>query len=209
MGLQNKARFVKRVLFLWVCLLLGAQVSAKDSKPCEYLKYVKEIVDAFAKDMSKEHDLFCCGSGGSMPYDVQEIEVLFVAYRRATIEEVRKTEVDGIQKLFNRINTHEKIRPFLREYPFSTDRIRMAISFEDRNGKWYLDGTVARVSFIKNKIFYDAAALKKETYYPIKDASDLRHIVYGPPEERMDEQLVDLYEEPYEEAVKIVKAAQK
>jgi len=39
-----------------------------------------------------------------MPNDVEEIEVLFVAYQQSTPEEVRKIEVRAIQRLLHLIN---------------------------------------------------------------------------------------------------------
>ena len=113
-----------------------------------------------------------------MPHDVEEVSLSFIAYQRATIEQARKLEVEVTEKLLKRVNEHEKIRPFLREYPFKAGRIKIMIAFEKSENTYYTDGSVVLVFQARNKLFYDQA--------------------------NKDEELVDLYEEPYEEAYRIV-----
>ena len=78
-----------------------------------------------------------------------------------------------------KVNEHEKIRPYLREHPFKPNRTMISVAFQDENGRYYIDGSVAYVSLIKGKIFYDTA----------KSAT---------------EGLLEILEEPFEEAVKIL-----
>ena len=113
-----------------------------------------------------------------MPHDVEEIYLKFIAYQKATIEQARKLEVEVTEKLLKRVNEHEKIRPFLREYPFKANRIVIMIAFENSNNVRYSDGSVALIFPARNKLFY---------YKSDKD-----------------EELLDLHEEPYEEAYRIV-----
>ena len=135
---------------------------------------------------------------------IEEIEVLFSSYHKRSLEEVRQMEVLGIQKLLKKINDHEKIRPYLREYPFKSDRVEMSISFQTKDNHRITDGHVTYVSLIKNKIFYDAAEMRKEMSLPTWDCRDLNHVVKLPQREKIEEELVPLLEEPYEEALKIV-----
>ena len=124
------AKPVSLFVFFIMIILAGFPLYSKESKSPDYFKYVDEIVDAFVQDMEKTYELYCCGSGGSMPTDVEEIDVLFISYRKSTVDDARKMEVNAIQNLLHRINTHEKIRPYLREYPFHADRIGVSISFQ-------------------------------------------------------------------------------
>lgn len=160
--------------------LFGCKVDKKYNQNEDYEIYVNQIINSFANDMKKEYNITCCGSGGKMPYDVEEIAIKFEAHHRASIEEARKLEVRVTEKFIQAINAHEKIRPFLREYPFKANRAEVAISFKRPDNKLYKDGSVAYVFQVKNTIFYNA---DKE------DAPEL----------------IDLMEEPYEEALKIVK----
>jgi hypothetical protein len=175
-----------------------------NSKQPEYLKYVNEIVSGFVKDTEKKHKLHCYASGGSMPNDVEKIEVFFDTHQHATVEDARKIEVDIIQSLLKRINSHEKIRPYLKEYPFKTDRIGLLISFLSKTNEHPIDGSVASVFLAKNKIFYRAAEIHIQKPTPLTYMNDkneiVREFIEGGPRER----LIPIMNESYEEALKIV-----
>src|SRR3990167_2983108 len=100
-----------KILLIVSFLIIGCNMNAKDTQSSDYLKYVHEIVDDFVKQMEKKYQLHCYGSGGSMPTDVEKIEVLFTSYNKSTIDDARKMEVDAVQELLQRINAHTKIRP--------------------------------------------------------------------------------------------------
>jgi hypothetical protein len=109
-------------ILLILILLWHFPMQAKGYEPAEYLQYEVEIRKFFAEEMKKEFGLVCIGEGGSMPYDVEEIDVNFICYKRGTIEEARKLEIHATERLVKRINEHEKISPFLRERPFKPNR---------------------------------------------------------------------------------------
>lgn len=139
-----------------------------------------------------------------MPYDIEKINVLFSSYRKSTIEEARKMEVDAIQELLQRINSHEKIRPFLREYPFGTDRVGVTISFKTKSNTRPLDGSVAFVFLAKNKIFYEAAEIDIEEPTSITYTNEKHEVVKEFIEGYISDKLISLMNEPFEEALKIV-----
>ena len=116
-------KLVKILMFVSLVFFMDSNLNAKEKKEVDYEVYVNEITRSFVKDMKKEYGLFCYGTGGGMPHDVEEISLNFIAYQRATIEQARKLEVEVTEKLLKRVNEHEKIRPFLREYPFKAGRI--------------------------------------------------------------------------------------
>ena len=172
-------KLFSRVLFLATLSLL-TQLIAEGGEP--YIKYADLIIQSFEKECAKEfkkYKLRSIGSGGGMAYDVEEIRVMFFAYRPATIEEARVLETSLTEKLLKKINENEKIRPYLREYPFKANRARVSVSFHKPNSSVYTDGSVAYVLQAKGQILYCAADPKTEDYY-------------------------DLHEEPYEEALKLV-----
>src|SRR5580700_8086975 len=118
---------VARVSFfvaMILTLLFEAKVSAKkanidedDDSPI-YTRYVAEVTSAFLNEVYKRYGFECGASGGGMPYDVEKISVKLVAYQSATVEQARELEVNLTERFAQIINAHEKIRPFLREYPF-------------------------------------------------------------------------------------------
>lgn len=191
-------------LIVAIFVLIGSNLIAKERKPPDYLKYVDEIVGNFVDAMKKKYSLHCYGSGGSMPTDVEKIEVLFISYSNPSINEARKMEVNAIQELLHCINTHEKIRPYLREYPFNANRVGVSISFRTKTDTRSLDKSVAYVSIGNSKIFYYTAEIRMEEPTPLIYTNEKNEVVKefigGGPKEK----LIPLMEEPYEEALKIL-----
>lgn len=167
----------KELILLFI--LVGCQMKENINESEDYEIYVNQIINSFAKQMKIEFGLNCTGSGGKMPFDVENIEVDFVSFQRANIEEARKLEVIVTERFIEAINSHEKIRPFLREYPVKADRARIGILFKQQNKKPYTDGSVAYVFQVKNRIYYNADSETSPT-------------------------LISLADEPYDEALKIV-----
>jgi hypothetical protein len=125
-----------------------------------------------------------------MPYEVEEISLSFRAYRRATIDEARALNVLITDKLVQAINKHEKLKPYLCEYPFPTSRVGISISFYSLLDKPYSDGSVHDVSHITT----------------IATTPHKNHLIYDS-QYAFADQYVTLVEEPYEEAEKIVRAS--
>ncbi len=182
---------VARVSFFVIVVLtlfIGVKVSAKkmsvdedDDSPI-YTQYVAEVTSAFIKEMYKEYGFECGASGGAMPYDVEEILVQLVAYRSATIDQARELEVNATERFAQIINAHEKLRPFLREYPFPASRACVTISFREKGKRFSAYSEVEFICHAKNKLYYLA--------------HDPDHPYVGK----------DIKNEPYEEARAIVQA---
>ncbi len=153
-------------------------MNGEDKAPA-YLQYVNEISKEVAANIQDELDLIYIGGGGKMPRDVEELSLKFLAYRKASIEQARKLEVIAVQKLLNSINTHKPIKPFLREHPFPSRRAEVSISFRKKNNEHEIDHSISYVTQLNNILYYCIEDIKKD-------------------------KLVTIYEEPYEEALKIV-----
>ncbi len=197
-------KYVRLIVFVITTLLMRLELYSEESRPPEYLKYIDEIVKGFAEDMEKKYELHCYGSGGSMSNDVEKIDVLFISYLKSTVADARKMEVNAVQELLQRINSHEKIKPYLREYPFGSDRIHVSISFRTKMDNYPLDGSIAQVSLIKNKIFYDTAEIQTQDPIPRIYINEKNEVVKELIIQEPEEELVSIMEESYEEALKIV-----
>jgi len=144
---------------------------------------------------------------GGMPKDVEEIGVMFTIQKKVTsLKEARELEVVAIQKLLDHINNHQKIRPYLREYPFKYDRVRISISFTDENNQRNTDGSITYMFQAKNNLFYCTSEKYIAKGYQITHPRT--NEVYTVPD-REDYKLIDYYDEPYEEALKKVKSLPK
>ncbi len=150
---------------------MSPMLISQEHKSPEYVYYVNEIFRSFSKQVKQEFGLDCESTGGSMPYDVQEISMSFNSDQTATLQEARELEVKVTEKFIELINAHEKIRPFLREFPFPPNRATVMISFE-KPKKMNLNNYVELVLQVKNIIYYES---KKNTppynYETIKEES--------------------------------------
>jgi len=187
---------IKHVKLLLLILLLpfiiSCNIETKERAP--YIEHVHEIMRVFANEMQEKYGLRCCGGGGSMPYNVETISVIFTVLKKTTLEEARIIEVNAVERLRELVNNHEKIRPYLAEYPFTPSRADVSISFNDKNGH-HTDGTITYVFMAKNKIFFDKAekVIRKKLSGETYEADNL----------------ITLLEEPYEVALEKVKASNK
>jgi len=161
--------------FVLFCLFFSFNLFGKK----EYLKYVKEINNEHVEVMKKKYGLNCYGSGGSMPYDVERIQLMYRCFisKPISIEVAREIEVSAVHELLRIINEHDKIRPFLREYPFNSDRVSLSIAFYDRKNQRPKDGSVSFVHNTKGKIFYDASETRtrKQSLYIYLDPKKIKN----------------------------------
>jgi antitoxin component YwqK of YwqJK toxin-antitoxin module len=147
--------------------------------------YVHQVTKSFLKIAKKEFGATCCGSGSGMPFDVEFITVFLSIKRKGTVEEGRELFVKLTDRFVEVVNQHEKLRPYLREYPFTPLRAEVIIDFCNERGETNTDGGVARIMLSSKKIL---------CYRTIKSKG-------AQPE--------DLFVEPYEEALKIVKSKEQ
>jgi hypothetical protein len=151
-------------------------------RPSPYLKYVNEVMREFEKIAYKEFGICGAGSGGQMPFDVVSIRAILDINKKGTVEESRELMVKLKQILREVINSHEKIRPYLRQYPIDLKNVDVSFSFHYLNRNKELDCKNVDYVFMgnENKIYY--------CYFDNSNKS--KHLLV----------------EPYEEAVKIVRA---
>ena len=145
-------------------------------------KYVDQVIREFKRVVKKEFGLFACASGARMPFDVEKIEVDFAVNKRGTVEEARELMVKLKERFLTIINSHEKLRPYLREYPCTINRADINLNFYDEKGQKYTDKSVGFV---------------------LVGSDDNIHYYYQNPKKYKWE---DLYKEPYDTAAEIVHA---
>ena len=154
-------KYSKILILIFFCL--GGTLDASNNDRPKYVEYVKEIRASCIEEVEKSTNLICIGVGSGMPYDVEEISLKFMSHQKPTLEEARKLQVFVTEKLLEKINSHEKIRPFLREYPFKYDRVLVSITYRDKNNAHYDQG-ITLVFNIREQIRYKEAVPKTELF---------------------------------------------
>ncbi len=166
------------LIFLIPVFLGCAQSKYKDP---EYVAYADQISTKICNELWQKEKLYLNGFGGSFLYNVEKIALHFRAERHADVSQARRLFVNAAERLLSEINQGEQIRPYLDHYPFTNRGLSFSINFVNADNKRVTDGSVAYVFVVKGTIYYDKY-----------DAGS--------------KQLLDLYEEPYEEALRIVRA---
>lgn len=118
------------------------------------------------------------GSGGSWTTDFKTISLDYISKLELDVPKARKLYIQSVQDLIERFNSNREVRPFLHDYPFTYNNIDITLNFyirDPKSGK-YRD---SYVSMLKGKVFYDVHRDQKPGYDTF-------------------------YEEPYEEAVRLV-----
>lgn len=133
--------------------MLYGKEPKKIQEEVDYEIYVDEICNRLAREMEDEYGLVCIGTGGCMLHDVEEISIRF--YRARTIlsiDEARELQLVAMKRMVELVNQHEKIRPFLREYPFPLTRADIELSFDRINDQNFKN--VDFLFFAKGSLFY-------------------------------------------------------
>lgn len=189
---------IKNKLILFTCFVVwficvafaDREIPSLAEDTNEYGQFVKEIRTTFAVQMEEEWNLHCCGVGGTMDEKVEEIALSFSANRRASVDEARAIIVLATERLLKEINNHEKIRPYLHEYPFPPGRAKLSISFYDSLNLLHTNESVMRVFHVGSSA----------------TTSSRNHLVYYARDAFLDHSEC-IFKEPYDDALKIVKAA--
>ena len=85
---------------------------------------------------------------------IEEFAIKFVTDKRTPLEKARALHVAVTERFNELINGDPVLRPDLKEYPLPIKHTKVYISFEERRGCYYEDGTVAYVNQENDTIYY-------------------------------------------------------
>ena len=143
-------------------------------------KISNEIVTSISEELEKE-GLYIYGSGGVMMNELKKVEVWYLSLAKMDVDQARKLYVTALEEYLKKYNESKEIRPFLHKFPFTVENIKMTIVFENESQTHQGEGFVAYILRGKNnQIFYEGYDHKTEKLY-------------------------DIYSEPYEKALEIVR----
>ena len=173
--IRKHAKLISITSIIFLVFLYDFQKKSKN-----YAYQLRKINDKFIREVEKEYSLYCSGSGGSFAGSIKKISLTFYCFEEKTIEEARDLEVKCVERLNQLINSSDKIRPFLYEVPFPSQKVQIMISFCDKDFKSFsADKSISLILNCKGNLYYTE--------------------VYN--DDRPNETVL---EEPYSEAYKIV-----
>lgn len=115
---------------------------------------IDEVLPLYVEEMQKRYHFECEAIGGKMNQSVDDIVAQFVLRKRATLDEAKKYMLDATRWLLDALNSSEKLKPFLSEYPFPSNRLKIRIRFAKSNYYRYTDGSLEGVSLENDEITY-------------------------------------------------------
>jgi hypothetical protein len=119
-----------------------------------YEEPMDKLLKALACEIHNEVGIYCWSIGAKMVNDIEGVNAKFSAFRTATQEEARELEIFIVEKILKAINSNEQLRPYLREYPFPLERLKIRICFTNKRYIPYIDGTMESVVLENEEITY-------------------------------------------------------
>lgn len=138
-------------MLLFLCSLFSLFLGNPDDDRAD-IKMVDKHTNSFASKM-KQRGYYLCGSGGAMMDNIKKIHLGFDLKKKVEIDEARLRLVEMTEEFLEEINSDEKLRPYLDNYPFNHKNAELSIGFKDSKGFFFEEG-VATVMIVGNKVFY-------------------------------------------------------
>lgn len=117
--------------FLFLAYDLGRSIY---SLPSEKERLVTEIESKTAKQLKQKLGLIPFGYGGQMMDQIQILMLSFQYKHPVTLEEGRRLLVQALIEYLREINSNEKIRKYLKNYPFQPRNIEISIYLRKPDG---------------------------------------------------------------------------
>jgi len=170
---------VKLIFNLGIILCIISFLFGCDSfsPSSDYEKIADKITEQTARKLKNEKDLVLAGTGGQMMHDIQMMMMGFNFYNEVDIDTARQLLVYSVQEYLTAINSDEKIRPYLQNYPFTAQNVEIVIYFYNPNGSKVSNGKIKIAEVSREEVIY---------YVDYPEAHTIKAI----------------HEESYEEAVK-------
>jgi hypothetical protein len=153
------------IILLIIIAPLTFSFSFFKSKPRDYEDMANEISAKVAKKLAKKHQMDLIGEGGGMMGSVYMIGLSFQIHHPMDRDEARARIVDCVEELLAAVNANEEIRPFLKNYPFTTKNVHLAIFSNYADGREVFDPYIRVVTvYIGDHIIFSTMEPNKETY---------------------------------------------
>jgi hypothetical protein len=139
-------------------------------------EFANQVQKKAAMNIKKETGLIPFGSGGQMMDQIKMLHLAFICHQPINIEKGRELALKASEELLLQINSEEKIRPFLNNFPFEPQNIIIELYIQKADGHSF-GGEILSVVFVNEGIIK----------YKIDDPNS--------------NQLLTIFEEKYEEAL--------
>ena len=127
-----------------------------DQEMSEEGKMMYGFVGKTGKDLGLKYGMNPDGIGGGATKE--GIWLMCLSFEKRgdslTEQQARKLITSNANDFLELINNDERLKPFLKEYPFTIKNIKLSIHSSDHNGNSYADPFIATVNISRGEIGY-------------------------------------------------------
>jgi hypothetical protein len=146
----------------------------------EYVELAGKLRADVGKKLAKKYSMHICGITGGLFERVNRLGLSFDIVGPLSKGRLREILIDCAEEFLSDVNADLKIRPYLKNYPFTQNEIEIRLFIQDKNGYDVFDPNISVASARDGYLYYHIA---EDKIAPYKSTE----------------------EEPYEEALKIVR----
>lgn len=158
---MNMIKFFSICLFLIIAFFFGILYKNTQYVSPEYVGMAQKIRAEMAKNLSNRHHMQVIGISGGMMGTVNILGLDFQIPGPLTKDKLRKILIDCVEEFLVAINADEKLRPFLKNYPFTEKEIEIVIFVSDKNGRELYDPDISVASAVDGKIYFNTVDKNK------------------------------------------------
>jgi 3-dehydroquinate synthase class II len=135
--------------------------------PSEKVKITDEIMRKVAIELIKTSRLYPCGVGGQMMDQVKMLALSFDYKEPIQIDEARALLIKSVDTFLLAVNTDERVRPYLNNYPFRPQNLEVRIFLKAPDGREVPIGELCVISSIEGTFNYDVSNLERNRHITV------------------------------------------
>lgn len=156
--------FKKMILFLLIILSCNLSAEMREIT-FDFRAKAKQIANKVTYQFAKKHRMHICGSGGAMMDCLETMGIDFQVSRKLSQDQARRLIIECANALLKEYNNCVELRPFLQQYPFKPENLRIFFFISPQKGNGCCHPDLGFVATYCGKIFYktfDHPTLGKE-----------------------------------------------
>lgn len=143
------------IYFLLLVTFFSGIIFTNRYSPPEYIAISDKIRVEVAKNLIKRHSMLVVGTRDGMIDCLNMVGLNFQIQGPLGKEILRSILIDSVEEFLKQINTDEKIRPFLKNFPFTEKEIEIVIFVKDKNDNELFDPDISVASAVNGKIYFN------------------------------------------------------
>ena len=149
---------------------LNAEAMNNKYVPEEYVVIAQNIRADLAKKLSKKHHMTVVGITGGLARCVNVLGLRFDIQGPLTKEQIRNILIDCVEEFLTTINLNEKLRPHLKQFPFTAKEIDIGLFIVDNHKHEIFDPCIGTATAVAGKLRY--YSVSKDDLFTLKQVAE-------------------------------------